>query len=156
MALLPPSLTHLVVRWIHVLGMATLFGGAVLCWGLLRRDDAPETNAASSLRLAATYEGLFWAGAGLVVLTGVGNLGAVAPAIPAPGTSWGTSFSVKLLGVVVLLVGSLARTVGVLELLAGARAAGDGEGLDRLRTSYAATALLLLGIVALAEVLAHG
>lgn len=148
MALLPPYPTHLAVRWLHVLAMAALVGGALLCWGLLRRD------ASDPLPVLRTYEWLFWAGAGLAVLTGVGNLGVIAPAIPRPGTSWGLAFTVKLVGVLGLLVGSAVRTLGVLDL-------ADASDLpptifDRLSIGYAATALWLLGILVLAEVLAHG
>lgn len=153
MALLPPQPTHLAVRWIHVLAMATLFGGAVLCWGLLRRDDVRRRSP--WLRVAATYEWLFWAGAGLVVLTGIGNLGALAPALPAPGTAWGAAFSVKLAGVLALLLGSLVRTVGVVWLLR-TPTRPPMAALYRLATGYGATAFLLVGVVAAAEVLAHG
>lgn len=155
MALLSPHLTHLVVRWIHLLGMAALFGGAVLAWGMFRHATLRETPLAG-LRVAATYEWLFWAGAGLLVLTGVGNLGAIAPAIPGPGTSWGTTFSVKIVGVLGLLLGSLVRTLGVVGLLSRAPTRLAPAESDRLRFGYAATALYLLAVVLLAEVLAHG
>ena len=155
MALLPPHLTHLAVRWVHLLGMAALFGGAVLAWGMLRRDALRETPAAA-LHVAAAYEWLFWAGAGLLVLTGVGNLGAIAPAIPGPGTPWGTTFSVKIVGVLGLLLGSLVRTLGVVGLIERAPLRLAPVEFDRLRVGYAATALYLLGVVLLAEVLAHG
>ena len=155
LAILPPHPTHLLVRWIHVLGMATLFGGAVLCWGLLRRVDVGDVGTDPVLQLTATYEWLFWVGAGLLVLTGVGNLGALAPSIPGPGTNWGASFATKLVGVVVLLVGSLVRTLGVAAL--GSRESPPGTGIvERLRRGYAATAVLLLAVVVLAEVMAHG
>jgi len=149
MALLPPGPTHLAVRWLHVLAMATLVGGALLCWGLLRR------RAADPLPVLRTYEWLFWGAAGLAVLTGVGNLGAIAPAIPRPATSWGLAFSVKLVGVIGLLVGSTVRTMGVLDLPPDSNALPQTV-LDRLRIGYAATALWLLGILVLAEVIAHG
>ena len=155
-ALLPPHPTHVAVRWIHVLGMATLFGRAVLCWGLLRWVDAVASPPDTVLSVAATYEWLFWAGAGLLVLTGVGNLGAMAPAIPGPTTAWGASFATKLLGVGVLLVGSMVRTLGVAALVARRPATSGTRIVERLRRGYAATALLLLAVVALAEVLAHG
>lgn len=155
LALLPPHLTHLAVRWVHLLGMGALFGGAVLCWGMLRDDSLLETPPAA-LRVSAAYEWLFWAGAGLLVLTGVGNLGDMAPAIPGPATPWGTTFSVKLVGVIGLLLGSLVRTAGVAGLLWRAPTRLAPTELDRLRTGYAATALYLLGVVLLAEVLAHG
>lgn len=155
LALLPPGPTHVAIRWAHLLGMAALFGGAVLCWGLLRRDAIHETPAAT-LSVSAAYEWLFWAGAGLLVLTGVGNLGAMAPAIPGPSTPWGTTFSIKLLGVLGLLLGSLVRTLGVVGLVVGSPTRLAPVAFARLRVGYAATAVYLLGVVLLAEVLAHG
>lgn len=156
MALLPPNPTHLVVRWVHVLSMATLFGGAVLCWASLRRTDGLASSAAAR-DLAASYEWLFWAGAGLLVLTGVGNLGALSPTIPGPGTRWGATFSVKLLGVVGLFLGSVVRSLGVVRLqVAGSTGRPIDDVADRLRLAYAGTAGYLLVVVLLAEVLAHG
>ena len=156
MALLPPGPTHLAVRLAHVLAMATLFGGALLCWWLLRRAGSLEVDSSSSLDVAATYEWLFWAGGGLAGLTGVGNLGALAPAVPGPSTAWGTAFSVKLVGVLVLFLGSLVRTLGVVGLAGRDRSVPTETAHARLRSAYAATALLLLTIVTLAEVMAHG
>lgn len=149
---MPPALGHpssLLIRWVHVLAMAVLLGGAALLWGALR--EGYRENHEPALHAATTYEWLFWAGAGLLVVTGIGNLGALAPAIPAVGTVWGRTFTVKLLAVVVLLVGSLPRTMAV-ALAAGA----SSPSTDRLRAAYATTALYLLFVVALAEVLAHG
>jgi hypothetical protein len=67
--------THLFVRWIHVLAMAVALGGAVLAWGVSRVADTETT-----LAVATTYEFAFWAALGALVMTGVGNLGALAPA----------------------------------------------------------------------------
>lgn len=158
MALLLSHPTHVLVRWFHLLGMAVLLGGAALVWTVLRRDPTHAAAEASTavLRSAAAYEWLFWGGAGLLVLTGVGNLGALAPTIPGPATTWGTSFATKLLGVVVLLVGSLVRTLGVIRLLGRDPSQLAPTTVGRLRGGYAATALLLLVVVGLAEVLAHG
>ena len=159
MALLPPHPVHLAVRWVHVLGMATLFGGAVLAWMALHSDGTPAARGetrAPPLRIAAAYEWLFWAGTGLLVLTGVGNLGAMAPVIPAPGSGWGRTFSVKLLVVIGLLIGSMVRTLGVVGLVAGAPSRLTTAAFDRLRFAYVATAVYLLLVVLLAEVLAHG
>lgn len=138
----------LVVRWAHVLGMAVLVGGAVLTWALFRRDEPRGA--------AATYEALFWAGAGLLVATGVGNLGTLAPAIPGPGTPWGLALALKLVAIVGLLVGSAVRTLAVVRWLAADAASLDATAARRLAGSYAATAGYLLLVVALAEVLAHG
>lgn len=153
-----PHPTPLLVRWIHVLGMAVLLGGAALVWTVLRRESSHATpeSVTATLGLAAAYEWLFWGGTGFLVLSGVGNLGTLAPAIPAPTTAWGASFATKLLGVVVLLVGSVVRTFGVIRLLGREPPHLTAATVGRLRGSYAATTVLLLVIVGVAEVLAHG
>lgn len=135
---------HVLVRLVHVGGMAVLLGGAVLAW-------AQSRSGADALTTATVYEWLFWGALGLVVLTGVGNLGAMGSAIPGPASDWGAVLAVKLAAVVGLLAGSLVRTLAV----ARWRAA-DGPPGDRLGATYGATAGYLLVLVALAEVLAHG
>jgi hypothetical protein len=147
------ALLHVLVRLVHVAGMAVLLGGAVLAWAQLR------TGTDDPLATAAAYEWLFWGAVGLVVLTGVGNLGAMAPAVPGPGTDWGLTFAVKLAGVVGLLAGSLVRTLAVARwraLVDGSRERPRSASRERLPAVYAATAGYLLALVALAEVLAHG
>lgn len=138
---------HLAVRGVHLLGMAVLLGGAAFTWNACRRDPA------ASLRQAVDYEWVFWGTAGVMLVTGVGNLAAVGA--PGPATRWGTVFLPKLLLVVFLVVGSFLRTLVVLRV----RATGVGTAgvaADRLRWSYGATALVLLAIVVAAEVLVYG
>lgn len=143
------ALLHVLVRWVHVAGMAVLVGGAALAWATTRSgDDATPT--------AVVYEWLFWGAVGLVVLTGVGNLGAMAPAVPGPETRWGTTLAVKLAAVLGLLAGSLVRTLAVVRWRALDAPAGDTQTGDRLPAVYAGTVGYLLVLVALAEVLAHG
>jgi uncharacterized membrane protein len=140
-----PLALHLVVRLVHVLGMAALVGGSAATWYALR-TDLPH-----SLRLATRFEWLFWASLGLMVVTGVGNLGTLGP--PAPETRWGTILTVKLLVVLAVGLGSAVRSLAVGRLRArGADAAARGV----LRRLYAATAWSLVLVVGLAEVLAHG
>jgi hypothetical protein len=144
---------HVLVRLVHVAGMAVLLGGAVLAWAQLR------TGTDDPLATAAAYEWLFWGVIGLVVLTGVGNLGAMAPAVPGPGTDWGLTFAIKLAAVVGLLAGSLARTLAVARRRALADSSNERPcvaSLGRLPAVYAATVGYLLALVALAEVLARG
>lgn len=145
-----PHTVHLFVRWVHVASVAVLVGGAVLAWGQLRGvdRDLPET----ARTVLVTYEWLFWAAVGFVVLTGVGNLGSMGSVLPGPGTSWGGTLAVKLSVVVGLLVGSVVRTAAVVR----AGALENPGGAVRIRVAYAATAVTLFGLVALAEVLAHG
>ncbi|WP_144901716.1 CopD family protein [Halobellus captivus] len=141
------SSLHLVVRSIHVLGMAIALGGSVLAWQLLGSDDQ---DPIPSLR---RFEWLFWGAIGLLVATGVGNLGTLGP--PGPSTSWGAVLTAKLLVVFALVVGSAVRSLAVLRLQDRDRAASD-HAHARLRTLYAGTAWSLVLVVALAEVLAHG
>jgi hypothetical protein len=136
---------HLAIRTLHVLGMALVLGGAVGVWAAARR-------AVSDLRtLATTYEWLFWAAIGVVVLTGVGNLGALGA--PGPSTRWGTTFLLKLPLVIALVVGSAIRT---LALVRADPTVPDGALAAWGQRAYGLTTVVLLGLVVVAEVLAHG
>ncbi|SFL25965.1 hypothetical protein SAMN04487950_3092 [Halogranum rubrum] len=145
--MVPLALSHLAVRWLHVLGMALALGGALLAWASLRLDL--PTSAA--LAVAAAYERLFWAAMGLLVMTGVGNLGALAPSIP--GGEWSETFSLKLFLVGLVLLGSLVRSLLVVD---ARRTSADTLETVSLRRAYAATSVFLGLILVLAEVLAHG
>jgi putative copper export protein len=148
----------LAVRLLHVLAMALAVGGAVAVWWLARRsvvgESAVETDAA--VEIAGVYEAGFWAAAGLLVMTGVGNLGSLAPAVPPAETYWGTVFAVKLLLVVGLLAFSLVRTLAVVRCRKMEFATATSAPTRTLRVGYGATAVSLALLVALAEVLAHG
>lgn len=144
---------HLLVRLLHVAAMALLVGGAALLWLAASRTVAAGEST-FVVSLAVGYEWLFWAGAGVLVATGVGNLGALAPAVPAADTRWGLVLAIKLVAVLVLLGGSAVRTAMVDH---AARVAATHAAARRtLARAYAATSLYLVGLVALAEVLAHG
>jgi len=132
------------VRWLHLAAMAVALGGAGLAWAVSHTADAETT-----LTVAATYEPAFWAALGTLVMTGVGNLGALAPAIPRG--RWGTALLAKLGLVLALLLGSVVRTAAV-------RVARDAAtpATAALERGYAATTLALLTAVALAAVMAHG
>jgi uncharacterized membrane protein len=145
---------HLAVRLVHVLAVTLFVGGSALLWlGFHRATAADET--AVVLATAESYEWLFWAAAGLVVATGVGNLGALAPGIPGPTTDWGWTLAVKLPVVLLFLVGSVVRTV-LVDRIDRVPVSHNAAIRQRLARSYGATALYLVGVVALAEVLAHG
>lgn len=144
-----PHALHLIVRWAHVAAMATALGGALLVAAVVfsRRD------AGGSLAVALAYERLFWAAAGILVMTGVGNLGAFGRTLPELGTEWGSALTLKLVAVALLVAISLPRTLTVLRL---ERGASDGLAVGgTLRTVYAGTVVLLGAIVLIAEVLAH-
>ena len=135
------AVLHLLVRTVHVLGMVALLGGSAVTWYGLRSGDAPS--------LPARYEWLFWGAMGAMLVTGVGNLGALGA--PGPATRWGTTLTVKLAVVLAFVGGSALRTLVVVRLRErGVTTTGT------LRRLYGATTLALLVVVVLAEVLAHG
>lgn len=133
---------HLAIRTVHVLAMSLLVGGAVGVWIAARRslDDL--------YALATGYEWAFWAGLGVLVLTGVGNLGALGA--PGPATRWGRVLLVKLALVTLFVLGSAVRTLAV------ARTDRSIPLTAWSERAYGLTTLALLALVVLAEVLAHG
>lgn len=132
------------IRWVHVVAMAAALGGAFLVTWLTWRASADR-----ALDVAVRYEQLFWAAAGLLVMTGVGNLGAFGAGLPEPATEWGRTFTTKLWLIAALVALSLPRSLTVL------RAAAASAPGKSLRTVYAATTAALAVIVALAISLAH-
>ncbi|WP_332897592.1 hypothetical protein [Haladaptatus sp. CMSO5] len=147
------ALSHLLVRSIHVLAMAVLLGGSAVVWLTVRTRAPSPVERGFLLQLATGYEWLFWAALGTLVMTGVGNLGALAPAIPTLSTQWGVVLYTKLAAVIGLLLFSAGRTVAVARLREADIAANVVPTLSR---AYAGTTLYVLGLLALAEVLAHG
>lgn len=125
--------------------MAVAFGGAFLvAWLTWRtKDDVIET--------ALRYEQVFWAAAGVLVMTGIGNLGAFGASLLEPSTSWGTTLIAKLWLVAALIIVSLPRSLAVLLLSSQART----RTVD-LRSVYTVTTSIFAAIVALAIVLANG
>ncbi|MBA2372526.1 MAG: hypothetical protein H0V71_12890 [Chloroflexi bacterium] len=145
------------VRWLHVASMALMLGGALLLWMSLR---APLTSEAAPLRAATTYEGAFWAAAGLIVLTGVGNIAAFGRALLPAETGWGVAFLWKLLVIVGLLGASVVRSLAVAQLASRASetrsmpaTVSPTRAIARL---YGVTAGAIALAVALAVVMAHG
>jgi putative copper export protein len=139
------ALVAAILRAIHVLSMAILVGGPLAVSIMLR---AP-VNVATLLRL----EKWIWAAAGLIVLTGIGNVGYLGSAFPAPTTPRGAWFLLKFALVALLLVLSLIRTMACIRL------AARNEELARRRTLarwYATTGTLGGGIAGLGLLLAHG
>lgn len=153
-----PLSSSLVIRTVHVLAVALAVGGAVLVWGFVRvgARSARPSNGSQVLALARTYEWVFWGAFGLLVVTGVGNLGSFAPGVPAPGTRWGTVLLAKLVVILGLLVLSVPRTLAVCRHGNGEPNLAGPDGLARLRQAYGATAVALVAVLALAMVLAHG
>src|SRR5262245_35746877 len=93
-----PHLLSSLIRWLHVAAMAGLLGGAVLVSGIARRPRTPGAVGPDDpfLVAARAYEWLFWTALGVLVMTGVGNLGAFGPALPGRETAWGGKLIFKL------------------------------------------------------------
>ena len=136
----------LAIRWVHVVAMATAFGGAALLTWLAWREPLDRV-----VPIAVRYEQLFWLAAGTLVLTGVGNLGAFGVALPAPASEWGRTFLAKIVLVALLVLVSLPRSLAIAMLAARASARPN-----TLRSLYTGSLVLLAGVAALAERLAHG
>ena len=140
------QIVALAIRWVHVVAMATAFGGAALLTWLSWREPLDRV-----LPIAVRYEQLFWAAAGTLVMTGVGNLGAFGAALPAPASEWGQTFLLKIVLVALLVLISLPRSLAIAVLAARAPSRPDA-----VRSLYAGSLVLLAGLAALAERMAHG
>jgi hypothetical protein len=140
-----PAALRLLVRFVHLVGMAVLLLGPAFAWHALRTDRQwyPPSRQ---------HERLFWGTVGAMFVTGVGNVAALGA--PGPETRWGALLTLKLSLVLLLLLLSFLRSLAVVRLRAHESRHDEAPAL--LRRSYAATTGLVLGIVAVAEVLAHG
>lgn len=147
---LDPHALHVAIRWLHVAAMATAFGGAVSVLTLAMRPGGASSSAI--VAVAVRYEWIFWAAAGVLAMTGIGNLAAFGVGLLAPSTSWGTTLVLKLGSVLALVFVSLPRTLAVARLGASS---GMG-GIMTLRNLYAMTTGAFAVILALAVWLAHG
>ena len=150
---LDPHVLHVAIRWLHVAAMATAFGGAVTVLALSTR---PSTDSAVAVvGVAIRYEWLFWAAAGVLAMTGIGNLASFGAAPLGPATNWGMTLLLKLGSVLALVVLSLPRTLAVARIsaLSGPSASGS---ITTIRNLYGATTGAFAVILALAVWLAHG
>jgi hypothetical protein len=141
-----------VIRWLHVVAMAVAVGGALLVAALAFAPRAGD-DGRGVLETAARYEWTFWVAAGVIVMTGVGNLGAFGRALPPPTSTWGATLDLKLVAVAALLAASLPRSLVVAEL---ARGQIQTRVMVVLRAAYGGTATVLAAILGLAVFLAHG
>lgn len=143
------------VRVAHVLAMGLMLGGAVVVAALLAMDGRRPPRA-----LLRAYEWTFWGGLGVAVMTGVGNLGAFAGALPGTGSRWGVLLTLKLALLVALAFLGVLRAL--LALRASAEAEADAPAMMAPRArralfmAYGATAAVLLLMALLAVVMAHG
>jgi putative copper export protein len=150
---LDPNVLHVAIRWLHVAAMATAFGGAITVLALSARPGIDPTGAA--IAVAMRYEWMFWAAAGVLAMTGIGNLAAFGAALLGPATNWGATLMLKLGSVLALVVLSLPRTLAVARISASSRQDAQGS-LNTLRNLYGATTGAFAVILALAIWLAHG
>ena len=148
---LDPNVLHVAIRWLHVTAMATAFGGAVTVFALSTRPGVDSANAV--VAVAVRYEWLFWAAAGVLAMTGIGNLAAFGAALLGPATDWGMTFLLKLGSVLALVVLSLPRTLAVARMSAGPVAPSV---VIAVRNLYGATTGAFAAILAMAIWLAHG
>jgi putative copper export protein len=149
---LDPHVLHVAIRWLHVAAMATAFGGAVMVLALSTRPGVDTANAV--IGVAIRYEWMFWAAAGVLAMTGIGNLAAFGAALLGPATNWGTTLLLKLGTVLALVVLSLPRTFTVARLSASGPTAPNA--VTTLRNVYGTTAGAFALILALAVWLTHG
>ena len=150
---LDPNVVHVAIRWLHVAAMATAFGGAVTVLALSTRPAADSLSTV--LAVAVRYEWIFWAAAGVLAMTGIGNLAAFGAALLGPATDWGATFMFKLGSVLALVVLSLPRTLAVARISASSGRTGQSS-VTTLRNLYGATTGAFALILALAIWLAHG
>jgi putative copper export protein len=148
---LDPNVVHVAIRWLHVAAMATALGGAVTVLALATRPQADSASAV--LAVAVRYEWLFWAAAGVLAMTGIGNLAAFWTALLGPSTDWGMTLILKLGSVLALVVLSLPRTLAVARMNAGPVAP---SAVIFVRNLYGATTGAFAAILAMAIWLAHG
>ena len=105
------------------------------------------------LDLMQAYEWASWAAIGLVIMTGVGNLGHLGDALPDPGSEWGRELTMKLGLVGVFLVFSAVRSLSV--TLAQLQPESRRGVPPALQGMYAATAVFVAAVVGVAIALAH-
>ncbi len=144
------------VRWLHVTSVAFIFGGALLIFVLLHFVSGNRDTSARRVLfdLMRVFEWGSWASLGLVIATGVGNLGHFGESLPEPRSDWGRQLTLKLGLVLVFLIFSAVRTLSV--ATAASQPPETAPKTQRtLGTLYGITAASVGTIVAVAIALAH-
>ena len=118
------------------------------------KKDIPING--SLLRPMYGYEIVFWVAIGLLVMSGIGNLGVFGKGLSDWHTPWGMKLFIKLMFVAVLVFFSLVRTFIVSRLYLSNLQELSASWLHNMERFYVATALLLAIILTLALGLAHG
>jgi hypothetical protein len=143
------------VRYVHVVSVALLAGGATIvasCCLTPRVSRSPD----AALLAAPLYEWLFWSLIAVIVATGVSNLGLKGDGLMGSMTSWGKALTVKLGAVLVLLALSLVRSDFVIRCTGTAYACVTARARTVLGALYGVTVVLLLGALWMGLGLAHG
>ena len=140
------------IRWLHVTSAAFLFGGALLLFILFLVSKRRAADRRTLLDLMQAYEWASWGAIGLIVVTGVGNLGHFGAGLPNPDSEWGREFTLKLALVGLFLAFSAVRSLSVALLELRPEASGVPSGLQGM---YAATSVFVAAILGVAVALAH-
>jgi len=151
---LDPHALHLAIRWLHVAAMATAFGGALTVFALFARTRNGALGSAL-VEVALRYEFMFWLAAGVLAMTGIGNLAAFGTGLPLSRTDWGVTFVLKLGFVLALIVLSLPRTLAIARVSRSSRPL-TAALQSRLRSMYGGTGAAFAVALGLAVWLAHG
>ena len=152
---LDPHALHLAIRWLHVAAMATAFGGALTVFALTARRRTGALDSAL-VEVALRYEFMFWLAAGVLVMTGIGNLAAFGTGLPLSRTDWGMTFVLKLGFVLGLIVLSLPRTLAIARLRRSASRLPTEALRSSLGAMYGGTGVAFAVALGLAVWLAHG
>ena len=98
---------------------------------------------------------MYWLAAGVLAMTGIGNLAAFGSGLPVSRTDWGMTFVLKLGFVIVLIVLSLPRTLAIARLRQRSRPL-TAVLQGRFRAMYGGTSAAFAVALGLAVWLAHG
>ena len=144
--------THIAVRTLHVLAATVLVGGPLSMTLLTAATRRDRPAPAAILAIATRTEVAYWLAFGIIVATGIGNLGALGNGLPASGTTWGTTLTLKLITVIALALFSAVRAIVI------ARHSTNHTAPASISLSwwYGTTTAVTAAVVALAIWLAHG
>jgi putative copper export protein len=141
------------VRWLHVSSASFLLGGALLLFILFQVSKRRGADRQTMLDLMQAYEWASWGAIGLIVMTGVGNLGHFGAGLPARDSDWGRDFTLKLALVGFFLAFSAVRSLSV--VLVQTQPEPSRRLPPALQGMYGATALFIVAILGVAVALAH-